>query len=85
MRSVGNLLGAGLPRSAKLCSWICVFIGGTFMAANALIILLVRNNLGRAFSTDEAVIKVIAAIAPLGASFQVSKMQVRACSLPGLA
>ncbi|KAF5833123.1 hypothetical protein DUNSADRAFT_10673 [Dunaliella salina] len=60
------------PYVARLSAWLCVAVGGMFMAFFAAIILIARNYVGLAFTNDQAVISVMAAIAPLAALFQVS-------------
>jgi len=70
---VGNLLGSGQPYVARLSAWLCVAVGGLFMAVFACIIMLTRNHLGKAFTPDDpAVISIMASIAPLAALFQVT-------------
>jgi Na+-driven multidrug efflux pump len=73
---VGNLLGSGQPHTARLSAWLCVAVGGIFMASNACVILLARNHVGRAFTNDAAVIAVMASIAPMAALFQVKELSV---------
>jgi len=68
---VGNLLGSGQPYIARLSAWLCVAVGGMFMAFFACMILIARNYVGMAFTNDQAVIGVMASIAPLAALFQV--------------
>ncbi len=46
---MGNLLGAGMPNTARKSGWLCVAIGGTFMFVCACIILgevVVLKNTG---------------------------------------
>ncbi|KAL6751937.1 mate-domain-containing protein, partial [Haematococcus lacustris] len=69
---VGNLLGQGMPRTARLSGWLCVAIGGSFMATCAVAILAARHSIGRIFTNDPVVVGIIATIAPFLALFQVS-------------
>ncbi|KAJ9505927.1 hypothetical protein QJQ45_017040, partial [Haematococcus lacustris] len=69
---VGNLLGLGMPRTARLSGWLCVAIGGSFMATCAVAILAARHSIGRIFTNDPVVVGIIATIAPFLALFQVS-------------
>ncbi|KAF5839787.1 mate-domain-containing protein [Dunaliella salina] len=69
---VGNLLGAGQPSGARMFAWMCVAAVATFVAMNACIIVLTRHVIGRAFSEDEEVIKIMAMIAPIAALHQMS-------------
>lgn len=51
-RSVGNLLGEGLPRTARTAGWLTTGLGGGFMAVCAAIILGTRHVLGYVFTND---------------------------------
>ncbi|KAF5833124.1 mate-domain-containing protein [Dunaliella salina] len=69
---VGNLLGSGQPYIARMSAWLCVAVGGMFMAFFAFIILVARDYVGFVFTNERAVVSVMASIAPLAALFQVS-------------
>lgn len=72
---VGNLLGAGMPNTARKSGQIAITIGGSFMAVIAAVMLACRNLVGDVFSDDPEVIKVMASIVPLLCLFQVSGME----------
>eukprot|EP01080_Neovahlkampfia_damariscottae_P008615 gene8615-562_t len=57
---VGNSIGEGNIRVAKISAFICISLGVFFMAFNALIILVFRNLIPRIFTSDEDVIKITA-------------------------
>jgi Na+-driven multidrug efflux pump len=69
---VGNLLGADQPRQARLSGIICVAISGIFMLMAALVIILTRNVIGKAFTSDPEVLTLTTMIAPFAALFQIS-------------
>jgi Na+-driven multidrug efflux pump len=52
---VGNLLGSGRPLVARMTSWLCVAIGGGFMAACAVVILSAKDVIGNIFTKDTQV------------------------------
>lgn len=68
---MGNLLGAGMPRTARISAYLSIVISVAFMAMAAVVILACRNVTGMAFSDDPDVITSVALISPYVALFQV--------------
>ncbi|GAQ81567.1 MATE efflux family protein [Klebsormidium nitens] len=69
---VGNELGANSPFFARLATqvagWLSVFLGGV----SALILILTRHQIGRLFTDNEDLLKMIASILPLVALCHVA-------------
>jgi len=68
---VGNLVGEGQVQTAKRATKIVGMMGAGFMAMSGMIIAAAREDVGRLFSEDEAVIRMVATIAPIGGLFQL--------------
>jgi MATE family multidrug resistance protein len=68
---IGNNIGKGDARSAKLACWMSFLVGEVFMAVNGLCLLLLRNVLATAFTDDAEIIKLVVVIFPLAALFQI--------------
>ncbi|MEW5307129.1 MAG: hypothetical protein WDW36_009545 [Sanguina aurantia] len=68
---VGNLLGAGFPKTARLTSLISILIATAFMGAMGLVILLTRNQLAYLYTDDPEVRYWMSVIAPMAALFQL--------------
>ncbi|HVS02329.1 MAG TPA: MATE family efflux transporter [Thermoanaerobaculia bacterium] len=68
---VGNLMGAREHRDAQRAAWVAVGLGAVVMAGSALLFVLGRNLLPRAFTPDPEVIAAAAVILPIAAAFQV--------------
>ncbi|MEW5310402.1 MAG: hypothetical protein WDW38_002203 [Sanguina aurantia] len=68
---VGNLLGAGFPKTARLTSLISISLSTAFMAVMAVLLLTLRNQLGHIYTDDPEVGYWMSVIAPLTALFQV--------------
>ena len=62
---VSNELGAGRPQAARLAAWVVVLLALMVTAIGGLVMVLVRNLWGYAYSSDERVIKYIARMLPL--------------------
>ncbi|KAG2584340.1 hypothetical protein PVAP13_6KG369800, partial [Panicum virgatum] len=74
---VSNELGAGRPQAARLAAWVVVLLALMVAAIGGLVMVLVRNLWGYAYSSDERVIKYIARMLPLLAvSFLFDCVQV---------
>lgn len=66
------LQGAGKAATAITSSRVVVILGTSFMAVCGAVIYFTRHQLGQLFTAgDPAVLAAIAAIAPLGAAYQV--------------
>jgi MATE family multidrug resistance protein len=59
---VSNELGAGRPQAA---AWVVVLLSLLVAASGGLVMVLIRNLWGYAYSKDERVIKYIARMLPL--------------------
>lgn len=57
---VSNELGAGRPQAARLAARVVVFLSILVAVAVGLVMVLVRNLWGYAYSNDERVAKYIA-------------------------
>ncbi len=71
---VGNLLGEGLHRTARKAGWLCVAIGGAFMAVCALLIGVLHDHIGKIFTSDPEVLAIAASLWPMVVLFQVSSV-----------
>eukprot|EP00891_Asterochloris_glomerata_P006992 jgi/Astpho2/6992/Aster-x1413 len=62
---IGNLLGAGHVQQARLSGLVTLSVGLVMGALVGLLLLLLRRQLGHAFTDDPAVLAMVASIAPL--------------------
>ncbi|KAF9972802.1 hypothetical protein BGZ73_004007 [Actinomortierella ambigua] len=69
---VGNLIGRGDHRSAKVASRCSIAMSVLFGTFNSIVLILCKGFWGRFFSDDAEVVAVVAAILPLVALFQIS-------------
>lgn len=69
---VGNLLGAGFPKTARLTSLISISLSTAFMAVTGVLLLTLRNQLAYIYTDDPEVGYWMSVIAPIAALFQVS-------------
>ncbi|KAF9146877.1 hypothetical protein BGX30_005087 [Mortierella sp. GBA39] len=69
---VGNLIGRGDHRSAKIASRVSLVLAIIFGMFNSTMLLLLKDRWGRLFSDDVDVVKTVAMILPLVALFQIS-------------
>ncbi|MEW5307133.1 MAG: hypothetical protein WDW36_009548 [Sanguina aurantia] len=68
---VGNLLGAGFPKTARLTSLISISLSTAFMAVMGVLLLALRNQLGLLYTDDPEVRHWMSVIAPMAALFQM--------------
>ncbi|ORX94021.1 MATE efflux family protein [Basidiobolus meristosporus CBS 931.73] len=68
---IGNLLGASRANHARLSSNCSLLLAIMFGLFNSTLLFSLRNVWGYLFNNDEAVIKLVAAVLPIGAMFQV--------------
>lgn len=68
---VGNLLGAGLGKQARISGMVCVCLGTGFLTMAGICIFVWRNTLGYLFVNDPEVVKMVATIAPIAAIYQL--------------
>lgn len=68
---VGNLLGAGLPSPAKLSSKVGLAIGVFVTSIEAVLLIAMRHVWGYVFTTDEAVVELVASLLLICAAFQL--------------
>lgn len=69
---VGWLLGAGDAAKAKHCGKVCFILMLGFMVVLSVTKIVMRNHLGKIFSTDPEVIATVADLIWIAALFQVS-------------
>ncbi|KAF9573994.1 hypothetical protein BGW38_008362, partial [Lunasporangiospora selenospora] len=69
---VGNLIGMGDHRSAKVSSRVSFALAILFGMGNSLMLILFKDRWGRLFSDDADVVSTVAMILPLVALFQIS-------------
>ncbi|KAG0281659.1 hypothetical protein BGZ95_001018 [Linnemannia exigua] len=69
---VGNLIGKGDHRSAKIASRVSLALAIIFGMSNSTMLLLLKDRWGLLFSDDVDVVKTVAMVLPLVALFQVS-------------
>jgi MATE family multidrug resistance protein len=67
---MGFHLGAGRPHAARLISWLCLYVQMSLGLVVAALLVGLREEIGRVFSSSEAVVHMVGAIAPLvGAAY----------------
>ncbi|KAG0257282.1 hypothetical protein BG011_004049 [Mortierella polycephala] len=69
---VGNLIGKGDHRSAKIASRVSMLLAVMFGMMNSMMLLAFKDIWGRLFSEDADVVKTVAMVLPLVALFQIS-------------
>ncbi|KAF9371313.1 hypothetical protein CPC16_003143 [Podila verticillata] len=69
---VGNLIGKGDHRSAKVASRVSIALAIIFGMVNSTMLLLFKDRWGRLFSEDADVVATVAMVLPLVALFQIS-------------
>ncbi|KAF9178618.1 hypothetical protein BGZ51_007616 [Haplosporangium sp. Z 767] len=69
---VGNLIGMGDARSAKVSSRVSIALSIIFGMVNSTMLIIFKERWGRLFSDDQDVVNTVAAILPLVALFQIS-------------
>ncbi|ORZ05145.1 mate-domain-containing protein [Lobosporangium transversale] len=69
---VGNLIGMGDARSAKVASRVSIALAIIFGMTNSLMLILFKERWGRLFSEDAEVIQTVAMVLPLVALYQIS-------------
>lgn len=68
---VGRAIGAGDESRARAAIWSAYFCGVGFMAIAAVVFLTMPFALSRAFTRDDAVIRLAAVLIPIAGVFQV--------------
>ncbi|KAF9100567.1 hypothetical protein BGX27_000331 [Mortierella sp. AM989] len=69
---VGNLIGMGDARSAKVASRVSIALAIIFGSVNSLMLIVFKERWGRLFSDDVDVISTVAMVLPLVALYQIS-------------
>ncbi|KAG0031904.1 hypothetical protein BGZ81_000334 [Podila clonocystis] len=69
---VGNLIGKGDHRSAKVASRVSIALAIIFGMFNSSMLILSKDRWGRLFSDDSDVVATVAMVLPLVALFQIS-------------
>ncbi|KAG0361028.1 mate-domain-containing protein [Gamsiella multidivaricata] len=69
---VGNLIGMGDARSAKVSSRVSIALAIIFGMVNSTTLIIFKDRWGRLFSEDADVVKTVAMVLPLVALFQIS-------------
>ncbi|KAI1319268.1 hypothetical protein EDD11_004405 [Mortierella claussenii] len=69
---VGNLIGLGDARAAKVASRVSIALAIMFGMVNSLMLIVFKERWGRLFSEDAEVVKTVAMVLPLVALFQIS-------------
>ncbi|KAK3814063.1 MAG: mate-domain-containing protein [Benniella sp.] len=69
---VGNLIGRGDHRSAKIASRASIILSITFGMFNSFMLILLKDRWGRLFTGEMDVVATVAMILPLVALFQIS-------------
>ena len=68
---VGNLLGAQRPKQAQVAAKICLVIGVATMLLCGMVLVLLRGSLGKIFTPDAKVVKIVSQLCPIMALYQV--------------
>ncbi|KAF9333300.1 hypothetical protein BG006_003807 [Podila minutissima] len=69
---VGNLIGMGDHRSAKVSSHMSILLAILFGMGNSMLLILCKDQWGKLFSEDTEVIGTVAMVLPLVALYQIS-------------
>lgn len=69
---VGNLVGAKLGTAAIIASNTYIFASAIFGTMNCIILYATRNVVGKLFSSDSDVIKLVADVLPITALYQIN-------------
>ena len=67
---VGNLLGAMHAQSARIASHAAIVLSLLIGLLNSSIVFFTRHHLGYLFSSDDAVVELVASVLPIMALFQ---------------
>lgn len=79
---IGNLIGAGRGEDAQKAAQVAFVMGASVMALSALAFLLARHWLPAAYTSDESVLALSAAVLPIAAAFQLfDGLQVVGCGI----
>ncbi|KAL6765141.1 mate-domain-containing protein [Haematococcus lacustris] len=69
---VGNLLGSGRPRQARLAGYMCVLLGSGFQAVCGVVIGATEGQVVRIFTSDPETLSMVSSVALLAMAFQFS-------------
>ncbi|KAK3833482.1 MAG: putative MATE efflux family protein subfamily [Linnemannia elongata] len=69
---VGNLIGLGDARSAKVAARVSIALSIIFGMVNSTMLIVFKDRWGRLFSEDADVVSTVAMVLPLVALFQIS-------------
>ncbi|TPX55066.1 hypothetical protein PhCBS80983_g05634 [Powellomyces hirtus] len=69
---IGNALGAYATQTARAAALASVLVAACLAVVNCSLLLIVRNRWGWLWTADPAVVKLVAAILPFAALFQLS-------------
>jgi multidrug resistance protein, MATE family len=68
---VGNAIGRGDMPGARRAALACLLLGGAVMLVFALLFAIWPESLARLYTTDPAVIALVATLLPIAAAFQI--------------
>jgi len=68
---VGNLIGERRPDDAQTAAWSALALGVGAMALCGVVFFALRDSIGEIYSSDAAVLALIASAMPVAAAFQV--------------
>jgi MATE family multidrug resistance protein len=80
---VGQALGRGDPAAAARSGWTAIALSAAFMACCGLLLLAFPRAIGRAYTTDSAVIQATVSLLAVGAAFQLFD-GIQACATGAL-
>lgn len=69
---VGNLVGAGLGKSADTACRAAIVAAVLFGSLNGIVLYVLRDKVGVLFSSDKDVIQMVAEVMPYGAMYQIN-------------
>ena len=79
---VGNLIGAGRSEQVQRAAWVAFGLGAGAMALFGTVMIGLRDQLPRLYTSDPSVIAVCAFLLPIAAAFQVfDGTQVVGCGI----
>ncbi len=68
---VGNLIGAREPQRAQRAAWAALALGVGLMALCGVVFFVLRDEIGRIYTSELAVLALVASTMPVAAAFQV--------------
>ncbi|KAJ3415899.1 hypothetical protein HDV05_003740 [Chytridiales sp. JEL 0842] len=69
---IGNALGASCPNRGRTAAYAALLLGICLASFNSTVFVLIKDRWGYLWTDDEKVVRIVSAVLPLGAVFQLS-------------